>query len=103
MAVVQGKSWSEREEFLGRAYEIIARMHNDLKIFPAIPTGVTDFNGRPFKVIVAHDVYDTVAITITDPFLKKMKYKIGSIDQFISHASINHMNYVYLEFKKVIK
>lgn len=103
MEVVQGKQWNEREESLGRAYEIIARMHNDLNLTPPIPTKMSNFNGRPFKVIHAHDVYDTVAATITDPFLKNMKYKIGSIDQFTSHARINHMNYVYLEFKKIVK
>jgi len=101
--IVQGKTWIEREEYLGQAYEIIARMHNDLKITSPIKMDASDFNGRPYKVIHAHDVYDKIEKSITDPFFKKMKYKIGSVDQFIAHARINHMNYVYLEFKKIIK
>ncbi len=103
MSVVQSRSWNEREEFLGQAYEIIARMHNDLKITKPISTETSNFNGRPYKVIHAHDVYGKIEETITDPFFKNMKYKIGSIDQFIAHTRINHMNYAYLEFKKVIK
>ena len=103
MKVTQGETWNEREECLGQVYEIIARMHNDLKLMAPVAVQTSDFNGRPFKVIHAHDVYDDLAKTIKDSFFKKMKYRLGSIDQFISHARINHMNYVYLEFKKIIK
>ncbi|MCC2631851.1 MAG: hypothetical protein K0S20_550 [Patescibacteria group bacterium] len=100
--IEHAQTWESREEALGRAYEIVARMHNELRLTRPISTTVKDFNGRPFKVIGAHDVYWDIYKKLPEPF-RSFKYKLGSIDQFIAHARINHINYVYTQFRNIIK
>lgn len=103
LSVTNSPTWTEREEHLGHAYEILARMHNELKLTRPIATELTDYNGRPFKVIDAWSVSLELEKHLKAPFFKDMKYKIGAIDQFISHARINHMNYVYRKMKNIIQ
>jgi hypothetical protein len=103
LRTVHGKSWEDREEHLGQAYEIVARMHNELRITEPITTELSEFHGRPYKVINAHDVYHVIHKNIKHSFFRGLRYKIGSIDQFINHVRINQMNHVYTEFKDIIQ
>ncbi len=101
---VHGRSWEEREKHLAQAYEIIVRMHNDLKITKPIKTEVSDFHGRPYKVIKAGKVIDLLYEKLDNPALKNLKYHFGAIDQWVDRAFvITRMNYVYKEFKRLIK
>lgn len=102
MEVVHSNTWQEREERLGPVYEILLRMHNDLKVTKTLNLEVSEYEGRPYKVLHAMEIYKAVRATWT-PRFQRMKYILGSIDQFIGHTRINHMEYVHLEFKKVIK
>jgi hypothetical protein len=103
LKVEQSKTWEEREKYLGKAYEHIAIMHNNLGFTEPIKTEVSAFNGRNYKVIQAHDVYWVIHKHINSTFLKHLKYKIGSVDQFINHARINQIKYIYTKFKPLIK
>jgi hypothetical protein len=98
LSVVHGQNWGERETHLSRAYEIIAEMHNRLKLTPPIKAVSTEFEGRPYKVLHAMEVYNELA-KVVKPSLLNLKYKVGAIDQFIGHQKINHMEYIYNEFK----
>lgn len=100
--VVHSPDWADREEKLCRVYEIIVRMHNDLRLTRPLSTEFKNYNGRPYKVIDAHTAVHEIFKTVKDPYFRRLKYKIGSTDQFISHARINHINYVYWEFKKFL-
>jgi hypothetical protein len=98
---VAAKSWQERQEHLIEVYKIIAKMHNDLKITKPMPIKF-NHGERSFQVIGARYFHDEIKKKCI-PYFKDMKYEIGSIDQFISHARINHMEYVYWKFKNAIK
>ncbi len=99
---MHGHDWVEREEHLSRVYEIVARMHNELKLTKQINNSVTEFEGRPYKVLHAFEVYNELHKKVK-PSFQNMKYPLGAIDQFIDHTKLNHMNYVYREIRSIIK
>jgi hypothetical protein len=80
----QSSTWVEREAALCDAYESLARMHNALAITDALPTTVSPFFGRPFKVIHGEMFAQALIAQITDPDVKRiaLRHLIGSIDQF---------------------
>jgi hypothetical protein len=101
LQAVHGRTWAEREEALGRAYEILLTKHNELGITQPVRTSLRDFNGRPYMVI-EDDIFDELEKKIAKTFARDLKYRIGAIDQFISHPRISHMNYVYHEFCPIV-
>lgn len=98
----QSKTWQEREECLGRAYEIIARMHNDLRITKPMNVVATEFEGRPYKVLHAMEFYLEIGKKLS-PRFKRFKYRLGAIDQFTKHSKISHMEYVARELRSIMK
>lgn len=80
--VILAESWREREKSLSQAYEIVAEMHNALGITEALPTQVSNFWGRPFKVIHAERFADAIKAKIRDETVRRIPVDIGSIDQF---------------------
>lgn len=98
---VHGKNWRDREDALGIAYEIVAHKHNETHITKTMSVQATEFEGRPYKVLHAMEFYNEIGKKLAPQF-KKLKYKLGSIDQFIQHSKINHMNYVANKLRKVI-
>jgi hypothetical protein len=75
-------TWEQREASLCPAYEILAQMHNDLGITERLPTQVSQFWGRPFRVIqgdrftkaIMHRIRDRQIVALT------RRRPIGSID-----------------------
>ncbi len=53
--ILKSKTWREREKNFSRAYEIVASMHNDLRITTRMPARVTRFHNRPYRVIHAEE------------------------------------------------
>lgn len=100
--MLHGKDWMERETHLERIYEIILRLHNNLKLTKHIHIDVTDFHGRPYKTIRIDIVIREIKKVMKSEDLLQVKYPIGSLDQFISHSHINHINFVYNEFKPLL-
>jgi len=80
--VMLAESWREREQSLSQAYEALANMHSALGITAALPTKVSNFWGRPFKVIHAENFADAIKAQIKDEAVKNIPIDIGSIDQF---------------------
>lgn len=103
LAVIRSKDWKERDEQLGEVYKLIAKLHNQLKITKPIKPSIGNFHGRPYTVIRGLKVRDAILETIEDPFFRDLKYKLGALDQWIDHAIITRMEYVYKELKEVIK
>ena len=54
--VLSSLTWKERESNLARAYRIIARMHNALKITRPIIEDVQQYFGRPYLVFESPDI-----------------------------------------------
>jgi len=57
-------------------------IHNGLGITAALPTKVSNFWGRPFKVIHAEQFASAIKAQIQDMVVKSIPVDIGSIDQF---------------------
>jgi hypothetical protein len=76
-------TWQEREAHLSAAYERLAAMHNALGLTEPLGEKVTDFFGRPFRVIFS-DFPGALIAQIEALPMKRLSEKrlIGSIDQF---------------------
>lgn len=101
--VLKEQDWQRRQKLLMRIYQMVGRMHNQLGITPPLSTKPMDFYGRGYPVIDAWQYVEEIEKTIRNPKLRKMKYPLGSVDQFIDHARTNQLEYFYLDLKDVIK
>lgn len=81
--VLSAKNWKEREEFLAQVYEYIAGQHNRLGITDTMPTKVSPFHDRPYKVISMGAFSSAIAAKFSNPAIKEISKNrlIGSIDQ----------------------
>lgn len=73
--------WKDRETQLSKAYEIVARMHNDLKITEPLPDKVTK-HGRPYLVIHGERFFLAILETIKESEIGKIGFTGGSVNQF---------------------
>ena len=82
--VLSAPSWSERQEFLVPAYEIVAAKHNALQVTQVLPAKVSPFYDRPFLVIHGGRFAHALREQIGDPLVKQIaeKWLIGNVDQF---------------------
>ena len=80
--VMLAESWREREQSIAQAYEAVAEMHNALGITEPLPAKVSNFWGRPFKVIHGEQFASAIKTQIQDEAVKRIPVDIGSIDQF---------------------
>jgi hypothetical protein len=80
----RAETWQDREGALCEAYQVLARMHNDLGITEKLPEAVSGFHGRPFRVINGERFAQAIVSQITLPDLKRLATRplIGGIDQF---------------------
>jgi hypothetical protein len=81
--VLLSLTWKEREENLSRAFRVIARMHNALKITRPIPEETQQYGGRPYMVMEAPDVVRDIVNSFTDEEVKAIKHGLGSVNQFV--------------------
>jgi hypothetical protein len=82
--VLLAASWSERQELLVPAYEIVATKHNALHIIKSLTPKVSHFHDRPFLVIDGGRFANALQEEISDPLVKRIanRWLIGSVDQF---------------------
>ncbi len=81
--VLEANSWQAREEHLSAAYELAARMHNDLGITEPLPVQVSPYYTRPFLVIHADRFAEAIRAAITSEPIRALPEHLGSIDQFV--------------------
>jgi hypothetical protein len=86
--VLDAPWWQEREKALSLAYETVATMHNTLRITHPLPTQVSQFHGRPYRVIHADRFADALRETITDQEIKRLPVHLGAIDQFVNSTDL---------------
>lgn len=86
-AVVRASDWRDRERHLSRAYEFVARMHNDLGITEPIEAKVTRFHNRPYLVLYGNRP-EAIRNAIQDEEVLAMTPHIGSVDQFSDSTDI---------------
>jgi hypothetical protein len=82
--VLFAPTWSERQEFLVPAYEIVAAKHNTLHITEPLTAKVSHFHERPFLVIHGGRFANAIRARIDDPVVKRIADSrlIGNVDQF---------------------
>jgi hypothetical protein len=83
-------SREEREANLYKAFETIAGMHNALKITEPLPSKVSQFWGRPFKVIWGGKFCAAILKQINDPRITPLMKRspIGGIDIFTDNCDM---------------
>ena len=103
MKIMEEPSWKKRQRLFAKTYQELIKMHNELSLMEPMSDEIIDYYDRGYPVVDAWKIFFAYEKIIRNPKLRTMKYPIGSIDQFIDHVRINHMDYVYLELKDVIK
>lgn len=86
--VLLAKTWKSREGFLVKAYAVIARQHNSLGITKPLPVKASVYFSRPYLVIHGDKFAEAIGREIRDPEVKKIKAKIGSVDQFTDNTDV---------------
>jgi hypothetical protein len=81
--VILSVTWKERESNLARAYRVIARMHNALKITRPIVEDVQHYHGRGYIVFEPPELISDIVNSFTDEEVKAIKHGLGSVNQFI--------------------
>jgi len=79
---LHSSSWEEREHALCKAYEVIADIHNSLEITEHLSPEVSQFFGRPFRVIRGERFARAILERIKEPevILLTKHSLIGNID-----------------------
>jgi hypothetical protein len=80
-ALGQG-AWPEREAHLGRLHEIVADVHNDLRVTRPLEPVLRNFHERPFLVIGAERFADALRDQVDDPQLRQAS-TLGAVDQWV--------------------
>jgi hypothetical protein len=86
--VLRATTWRSRERHLCAAYEIVARMHNELGITEPVPTEVSQFHDRPFKVIHAEAIAERIWEVIADPDVQALPWGVGKVDQCVDNTDV---------------
>jgi len=94
MNVQSARTWKEREEELCKAYEFLARKHNQLNITEKMTEHVSLFFNRPFKVIQGGNFADSIIKGLKDSTIRKLSQKrlIGAIDQVTDNTDFRFIN-----------
>lgn len=94
-AALLAASWKDREKHLSRAYEIVARLHNELQITPPLDDKVSNYGGRPYQVIHGFRFGLAIWKTLTQeagretiaPEDKGIKFAVGSVNQLVESTN----------------
>ena len=99
--VLMSLTWKDRESNLARAYRVVARMHNALKITRPIFEDVSNYHRRPYLVFESPDLVSDIVSSLTDEEVKAIKHRLGSVNQFVD--STNQLsNNALLEMLKAV-
>lgn len=95
--VLFANNWKDREKHLSKAYEVIAKLHNQLKITKELPTKVKSFYDRPYLTIYGSKVFTAEILKqIKDEQVLNIKSPIGSVNQITNTVDL-------LENEKLLK
>jgi hypothetical protein len=86
--------WRIRERQLVKAYEVLARMHNDLGATEHVTQTAASFHGRPFLVIHADRFARAAEQAIRDTALRSFPPRIGSVNQWVDATDVLERPYI---------
>jgi C4-dicarboxylate-specific signal transduction histidine kinase len=88
MQIMDASTWQERQDHLTKAYEQVAKMHNELGITDSLNAQVSRFHNRPFMIIQADDFADAIHAKIEDDEVKQLPKYLGGIDQYVDSTDV---------------
>ena len=88
MEIMDASTWEIRLGHLTRAYEYMAKMHNELGITEPLNTQVSQFHNRPFLIIQADEFADAIHAKIEDDEVKRLPKYLGGIDQYVDSTDV---------------
>jgi len=101
--VLLSLTWKERESNLARAYRVIARMHNALKITRPIVEDVSNYGGRPYLVFEPPNLIRDILNNFEDEEVKAIKHGLGSVNQFVDSTDQLSNNWLVEMLKAVYR
>ncbi|HUZ55798.1 MAG TPA: DUF4037 domain-containing protein [Streptosporangiaceae bacterium] len=81
-AALQSRSWPDREQNLCAAYEVVARMHNDLRLTAPVEVATRLYYDRPYRVIDAGRFAAALRGSIVADEIRRLPVT-GAVDQFV--------------------
>ncbi len=88
MEIMNAGTWDERQNHLAKAYEYMAKKHNDLEITNSLSSSVSQFHNRPFMIIHADNFADAIYEKIRDDEVKQLPKYLGGIDQYVDSTDV---------------
>ena len=88
MKIMDAATWQERQKPLTKAYEHIAKMHNELGITESLATKVSQFYNCPFMIIHAESFADALHAEIRDDEVKQLPKYLGGINQYVDSTDV---------------
>jgi hypothetical protein len=92
--VLQASHWKEREEYLGRAYTMVADKHNSLGLTEELSSNIRGYFSRPFQVLSARNAIHNME-------LKQLTPVIGSVGQFTDSTTVFDDVQLYARLKNL--
>lgn len=86
--VLGAATWQERERMLVEAYELVARLHNDLGVTEPLAAEVSRFHERPFMVLHADRFAQALRAAIEDAEVRALPEHLGSVDQWVDSTDV---------------
>ena len=80
-------TYPEREAYLCRAYERVARLHNQLGITPPVEVEPSFYFGRPYKVIHGGAIAAKILEAMGTESIRRLPC-IGSVNQYLSSVDV---------------
>jgi hypothetical protein len=89
-AAQQVGTWNERSLALAQAYEVLARLQNELQVSRTLPATVARFYDRPFPVISGGRFTQALVEQIADPAVRRIAAQriIGNINQWSDNTDM---------------
>lgn len=87
-SVLVSDSWKQREEYLSRAYQVVAQMHNTLSLTKHIEPRVSTYYDRPYLVIHANRFAEAIRDVISNKEVQDLPASVGAIDQFVTGVDV---------------
>lgn len=90
--VLQAVEWKQRQEYLAKGYEIVARMHNALGLTIPLEERAAYYGGRPYLVVGDERYVEELGRAITSEEVQNIKHGLGSVNQFVdSNSQLNNL------------
>jgi hypothetical protein len=100
-AVLESKNWNERQQFLARAYEVVARMHNSLQITIPLKEKAAQYKNRPYLVMGDDRHVKEIRKAFSSAEVKSIRHKLGSVNQFVDSTDQLDNHFICQKLKEL--